>query len=329
MAEKLSVIIPVFRTEKYLEKCLLSVLSQSYPDLEIILVDDGSDDSCPAICDKYASEYEKIKVIHKSNGGLSSARNVGLEKATGDFVTFVDSDDYIENDMYSYMMSARENCDIVCCSHFVEKDGKKTKAPSFEEKTVLDTDSAVREILKDGKVKNYVWNKIFRRELFSDVRFPEGMAFEDIPVTPVLFTKANLVCVLPDAKYNYIIRSDSISKTESIANLCDRFRAHLMRYDALSDKYPEERATMQKQMLHAARLLAFGLSQQYSEENSEIAFETCFSYYKERKEEIVELGGFNAIEKKQIYLLGSATKKDLAKIKNIDYLRKAEKLLRR
>lgn len=329
MAEKLSVIIPVYKTEKYLEKCLLSVQVQSYSDLEIILVDDGSDDACPAICDKFASEDERIKVIHKQNGGLSSARNAGLEKATGDFVTFVDSDDCIEKDMYSYLMSGRGDSDIVCCSHFLKKDGKKTKAPSFDERTVLDTDSAVKEILKDGKIKNYVWNKIFRRELFSDVRFPEGMTFEDIPVTPVLFKKASSVTVLPEAKYNYLLRDGGISKTQSIDNLCDRFRAHLMRYDALSDSYPEDRTVMQKQMLHAARLLTFGLLEQYSEENRKKAIEVCFSYYSQRQDEIVELGGFNAIEKKQIHLLGSATKKDLEKIKNIDYLRKAEKLLRR
>ncbi len=329
MAEKLSVIIPVYRTEKYLRKCLSSVLTQSYENLEIIIVDDGSDDNCPKICDEFAKEDERVTVIHKSNGGLSSARNSGLEKATGEFITFVDSDDYIESDMYSYMLSERGECDIVCCSHFTEKDGEKAKVPSFEKKTVLDTNSAVKEILQDGKIKNYVWNKIFKKELFDGVTFPEGMAFEDIPVTPVLFTKAKSVCVLPEGKYNYLIRSDGISKTESIANLCDRFRAHLMRYGALSDKYPDEKTLMQKQMLHAARLLAFGLLSQYSEENEKRAYEVCFSYYKENKEKIVELGGFNAIEKKQIYLLGSAEKKDLMKIKNIDYLRKAEKLLRR
>lgn len=329
MAEKLSVIIPVYRTEKYLKKCIDSVLSQDYSDLELILVDDGSDDGCPAICDEYARLDKRVSVIHKKNGGLSSARNAGLDAAMGEYVTFVDSDDFIEKDMYSYMMSEKGDSNIVCCSHFVVEGGEKRQATSFSEKVVFNSDKAVHELLKDQKLKNYVWNKVFSRELFNSIRFPEGMNFEDIPVTAELFRKADSVCILPDAKYNYVMRSDGISKTESVKNLCDRFKAHKMRYERLVNLYPEENGEMQKHMMYAARLLALGLIKQWSESAYNEAFNCCFSYYRDNIDNVIKLECFNKFEKKQIRLLAAANKKDFIKLRNVDYLRKADKLIHR
>lgn len=329
MAEKLSVIIPVYRTEKYLEKCINSVLDQSYGELEVILVDDGSDDNCPEICDRYSRCDERIRVIRKKNGGLSSARNAGLDAASGGFVTFVDSDDFIEKDMYSYMMSERGDCDAVCCSYFTVTDGRKKKAPSLPEKKIFGPDEAVHELLKDESLKNYVWNKIFSRRLFESVRFPEGMNFEDIPVTAELFRRANAVCVLPEAKYNYVVRTDGISKTPSVKNLCDRFRAHMLRYGNLSAAYPEETGEMEKHMMYAARLLALGLLKQWDENALREADRVCFSYYRENAERLVSLDCFNKFEKKQIALLAGATKKDFNKLKTVDCIRKADKLLHR
>ena len=329
MAERLSVIIPVYRTEKYLEKCRNSVISQSYKELEIILVDDGSDDRCPDICDSFAEKDGRIKVIHKKNGGLSSARNAGLDTASGDFVTFVDSDDFIDSDMYSYMMGERGGCDAVCCSYLAVTNGGKKPAPSFPEKKIFAPDEAVHELLKDGKLKNYVWNKIFSRRLFENVRFPEGMNFEDIPVTAELFGKANAVCVLPEAKYNYVIRRDGISKTPSVKNLCDRFKAHMLRYRSLCAVYPEERDEMEKHMMYAARLLALGLLEQRDDSAYGEADRICFSYYRENADRLVSLDCFNKFEKKQIGLLAKATRKDFIRLKNTDYIRKADKLFHR
>ncbi len=329
MAEKLSVIIPVYRTEKYLKKCIDSVLGQDYSELEVILVDDGSDDSCGEICDKYAEKDSRVRVIHKENGGLSDARNKGLDISTGEYVTFVDSDDYIEEDMYSYMMKEKGESDIVCCSHFTVTDGKRNKAIAFSEKKLFTPDEAVHEILKDRELKNYVWNKIFARKLFSTVRFPVGMNFEDIPVTAELFSMANSVCVLPDAKYNYVMRSDGISKTPSIKNLCDRFKAHKMRYEKLISLYPNENGEMQKQMLYAARLLAPGIIKSRNESEYEQAFDCCFSYYRENADSLLKQDCFTVFERKQIQLLAAATRKDLIKLRNVDYLRKADKLIHR
>lgn len=329
MADKISVIIPVFRTEKYLDKCLSSVISQTYTELEIILVDDGSDDSSPQICEKYAERDSRIKVIHKKNGGLSSARNKGLDEATGDFVAFVDSDDYIENDMYSYLMGERGDCDIVCCSYFSVRGGENKKAASYDEKKVLTPKAALHELIKDEKLKNYVWNKVFARSLFDGLRFPEGMNFEDIPVTCQLFTRADSVCVLPEAKYNYLIRSDGISKTESVKNLYDRYKAHMMRFRSLVGAYPEEEGEMLRHMTYAAKLLAMGLLKEKNGGVSDGELSECFAFFRENADRLVSLDVFNSFEKKQIKLLAGATKKDFIRLKGIDYIRKADKLIRR
>ena len=182
--EKISVIVPVYKVEKYLNRCVESICKQSYSNLEILLVDDGSPDSCPQMCDEYAKADSRIIVIHKENGGLSSARNAALEVATGDYVICVDSDDYIHPRAVEklYQACVMYQADIAMGLHFVEKGEKLLiEDPVVDEVEIYSAVEALQVLLADKKMRNYAWNKLYKRELFEEVRYPEGRNYEDIP----------------------------------------------------------------------------------------------------------------------------------------------------
>lgn len=183
---KISVIVPVYNVEKYLYRCIESILNQTYKNLEIILIDDGSPDKCGEICDSYAQKDDRIKVIHKKNGGLSSARNAGLEMATGDYFSFVDSDDWIEKDIYEHCIDLIENknCQIVdfeCLfTNVTLKKENPNKNFNYE---VIEGKEILRDYLLRGqnqKAPFTVWRKLYKRDLFNVIRFPEGKINEDI-----------------------------------------------------------------------------------------------------------------------------------------------------
>ncbi len=184
-SEKITVIIPVYKVEKYLEKCVRSVLGQTYEDLEVILVDDGSPDGCGAICDGVARSDDRVRVIHKPNGGLSSARNAGLDAATGAYIGFVDSDDYIDPAMYETLHAALVSsgagvsvCDVI----YVDEQGQPKGAPippMPAERLTPEQMYRRAELAPDWWRYVTVWNRLYRREIFDGLRFREGMIHED------------------------------------------------------------------------------------------------------------------------------------------------------
>lgn len=184
----LSIIIPVYRTQNTLQRCLESILCQSFTDYEIILVDDGSPDNCPYLCDKYAQKDARIKVIHKENGGLSDARNIGIQQAQGEYITFIDSDDTIKNGTLSALLNVLEKypkTDILEYPIF-ERFGHITREHllSFKEN---EYDSAIDYWLMERAYNHtYACNKIYKRFLFKQIRFPKGKNFEDVLTTPYL-----------------------------------------------------------------------------------------------------------------------------------------------
>lgn len=182
----LSVIIPVYRVEHTLQRCVESVLSQGVDDMEVILVDDGSPDNCPVLCDGWAEKDARVKVIHKDNGGLSDARNAGIEMATGDYLTFVDSDDYVEDDTYPALLQIMaEHPDYDLLEYPI------VNRLSLEDRTYQQT----QEYWLDTKayLHTYAWNKIYRRHLFDDIRFPVGRIFEDVYTFPQLLRVATTI----------------------------------------------------------------------------------------------------------------------------------------
>ena len=177
----ISVIVPVYKVEQYLDRCVESVLSQDFNDFELILVDDGSPDRCGELCDGWARKDGRIRVIHKQNGGLSSARNCGLDHAEGAYVSFIDSDDWVKKDYLSYLLSLFEDgCSVTACNHTVIRNGKgKNNSDAERGKVVLTRRQAFEEVLFHGCIDVSGWGKLYKKEVFDGIRYPEGRLFED------------------------------------------------------------------------------------------------------------------------------------------------------
>lgn len=219
----ISVVVPVYNVEPYLERCVRSITEQSYKKMEILLVDDGSTDGSGALCDRLAEADGRIKVIHKANGGASSARNAGLAKARGEWIGFVDSDDYIENEMYAEMVEAiQDKVDIICCgTAIIYPDNMKRKPYVYgkmPEKTFMEKQDALRELFLLQNLNFSVCDKLFRRHLFEGLTFPLGKTCEDLPVTYELVKKSRGVINIGKVKYFYFYRESSASHKEFAPN---------------------------------------------------------------------------------------------------------------
>ena len=224
MKETISVIVPVYKVERYLDECISSIVNQSYDKLEIILIDDGSPDNCPEMCDHWASRDSRIKVIHKTNGGLSSARNAGLKVASGDCVMFVDSDDFIELSMASDLLQSLKNtnADITCCEINRYKDGKYSIMDIFHSKSESYTISSTQYLNKLflTEVSCASWNKLYKREILKNVCFPEGTYNEDIVFLYDLLQNKNItITLINKVLYNYRVTTNSVTTTFGKRNM--------------------------------------------------------------------------------------------------------------
>ncbi len=209
MNDKISVIIPVFKTEKYLDKCVESIASQTYKNLEIILVDDHSPDNCPRMCDEWAKKDGRIKVLHIENKGVANARNTALKIVTGNYVSFVDSDDYAEPDMLEslYKIIKEKDSDIAVCGFF---------GGDYDNAWLVDQNK--NDILKFIASGNYVygvlWNKLFKKDILKDLEMPRFVCCEDLVFNYFAFKKAKSVALLTDKKYHYVSNSESTTKKD-------------------------------------------------------------------------------------------------------------------
>lgn len=204
---KISVIVPVYKTEGLLDRCVESIVGQTYKNLEIILVDDGSPDNCPAMCDEWAEKDSRIRVIHKENGGVSSARNAALDIATGDYIGFVDSDDWIEPEMYSSLIQkiSESGKNIALCSYYaVEISGERYECRCVVDKEVLDKDDSFRFIVLGGD-GGYIWNRLYDADILKEVRFDEDIWYsEDLLFNFKTAQKSNGAAILDKIEYNYV-----------------------------------------------------------------------------------------------------------------------------
>lgn len=228
----ISIIIPVYKVEKYLEKCIESVLKQTYTNLQIILVDDGSPDNCGKICDEYAKKDSRIEVIHKVNGGLSDARNVGIAKAKGKYIGFVDSDDYIKEDMYEILINLIKeyDADVSICNLYDVIDGKeyiRNNENGIQEYSRLEI---LKEVLLDKNIQSYAWNKLYKKELFDEIKYPIGKKYEDIGTTFYVFEKCNKIVVTSKPEYYYLKRSDSLVNNVTESTVLDYTDIIIQRY---------------------------------------------------------------------------------------------------
>lgn len=237
--KKISVIVPIYNVEKYLKKCIDSIINQTYSNLEIILVDDGSPDNCGKICDEYQVQDSRIKVIHKKNGGLSDARNAGIKEATGEIISFIDSDDFIDLDMYEYMLNEmqKENADIVICGTKIDFEKGKTNIKRAEERKILKSKDALIELNSFKSFDMAVWNKLYKKEIIEGIFFPVGKKSEDYFVMYQYFDRAKNILILPEAKYHYIQRANSISRGKNITH--DYIEGSKQQKAFFDKKYPE------------------------------------------------------------------------------------------
>lgn len=237
---KISIIVPVYKVEPYLGKCIESILAQTFIDFELILVDDGSPDGCGRICDKYAKADARIAVIHKQNGGLSSARNAGLDIANGEYIGFVDSDDYIEPDMYEYLYNklVEYDVDISCCGvrHFY---GEKTSTCAQEIEEVLTPQEAIRHAFKGNISSVNAVSKLYKRKVYSSIRFPIGKTTEDAYVIVDVLLNASKVFVSTKAKYNYVHRGESITTDSFTEKDLDVILAYEHNFEVIRRECPE------------------------------------------------------------------------------------------
>ena len=211
--QKISVIVPVYKVEVFLDRCVQSIADQTYKNLEIILVDDGSPDNCPAMCDAWAEKDSRVKVVHKKNGGLSDARNAGMTMATGEFMGFVDSDDWIAPDMYQHLHDLLEadGSDIAACGvEMVWEDGTPSRMLTKAGCCVLDQEEAMRAIIEESWLKQPVWYKLYKTALIRDIPFPVGKYHEDVFWSYQAVAKAQKVSVSDKVCYYYAQRSGSI-----------------------------------------------------------------------------------------------------------------------
>lgn len=253
----ISILVPVYNVEKYLRRCVDSILAQTYRDYEIILLDDGSTDRSGAICDAYAAEHDCIRVIHQKNAGVSQARNVLLAAARGEFITFLDSDDSLKPKcLETLLRDLRETgADISICSWCeVSEEGICTEI-TWDRKDegfrIWTTEEAMKHLLYQESIDTNLWGKLYRREVLKDVVFPVGKAYEDLAVLYQVFLKANGICYRPEALYRYTSNTKGISQSTFAPRRMDLIdNVEVMSAD-IGNRYPQYRAAAQARLLRA------------------------------------------------------------------------------
>ncbi|MBR6040479.1 MAG: glycosyltransferase family 2 protein [Clostridia bacterium] len=237
----ISVIVPVYNVEAYLAQCLDSVLAQTYHDLEILLIDDGSTDRSGSICDAYQAKDERIRVFHTDNHGLSAARNVGLDHASGDYILLLDSDDWIDENTAQILLeyAARYEADVVSCAYYCEWKNRRDIKEKLDHPIILEGKQIMRAHIQEPYLGYVPWNKLYDKRLFSDIRYPAGRKHEDVIITHKLLESAERVVCIPEALFHYRKRANTISRVYSMDSMVAYWEAHDERYKALSKAYPE------------------------------------------------------------------------------------------
>lgn len=250
--QKISVIVPVYKVEAFLDRCVESILNQTYKNLEVILVDDGSPDNCPALCDAWTGKDSRVKVLHKKNGGLSDARNAGVAIATGELMGFVDSDDWITSDMYQHLhkLMTLDHSDIAACGvEMVWEDGTPSRSLTKSGCCVLNHEEAMRAIIEESWLKQPVWYKLYKSALIRDIPFPVGKYHEDVFWSYQAIARAQKVSISDKTGYYYFQRSGSIMGDRYSLKRLDAVKAKSLRTDFIHTHFPALEALAQIDLL--------------------------------------------------------------------------------
>ena len=255
----ISVIVPIYKVEAYLIRCVESIVNQTYQNLEIIFVDDGSPDNCSKVCDEWSIKDSRIKVIHKKNGGLSDARNAGMKIATGKYISFIDSDDYVALDFFETLLSVmeKENSDIAECNvvKFYE-DGRSEKYSDDLAITTFDTESALTGLIAENPFHQHVWNKLYKTQLVKDIHYAVGKLNEDEFWTYQVFGRAQKVSKINKTMYYYFQRSSSIMGESYNIRRLDALEGKANRQKYIEERFPSL-ATQAKIDFYGSCLFAY------------------------------------------------------------------------
>lgn len=246
----ISIIVPIYNVSQYLPQCMESILAQTWQDMEIILVDDGATDDCPQLCDEYAAQDARIRVIHKSNGGLSDARNAGMREAKGEWIYFIDSDDWMHPEALTqlYDFAIKNQCEVVQGNlYYAYKDHLLYRQPNKKEvhQHVFDREEAMRLLIVNDRVKNFTWGKLYRADILRDLEFPVGKYFEDSFWQHLVMHRVKRYGIIDEPLYFYRQREDSISGTTS-SRLKDLLEGYHVRLAFIQEHYPQYAPLMQK-----------------------------------------------------------------------------------
>jgi glycosyltransferase involved in cell wall biosynthesis len=291
---KVSIIVPIYNVEKYLYKCIDSILDQTFSDFELLLVNDGSPDTCGEICNEYAKKDKRIKVIHKENGGLADARNAGLDIATGEYIGFVDSDDFIESDMYEKLLNAcmLNEASISMCGRYNVFENELKPLFSFNGIKVWNSKEAIERLLTWDNIDSSACDKLFKKDLFHNIRFPVGKYNEDIFVMTKILSKANKIVHIGVSKYYYYHRTNSITTETFSEKKMDLIDASKKVLDFVIEKYPDVRSKAVsfhlKGIIHLVRIL----------QSNEL--KTKYPYAYEKLNELLRQNMFSIITSKYI-----------------------------
>ena len=307
---RISVIVAVYNIEKYIARCIESLLNQTYRDLEILLVVDGATDSSGEICEKYAAKDDRIRVIYRENGGLSAARNTGIAQATGDYISFVDGDDWIDQDMYKTMVGlVQKHCaDLIACRYkCIYKDSLKDGSTG-EVTVYTEPLSMLLQYLKEDEhylIQHAAWNKLYSRELLGEERFPEGVWYEDVVFSATILSRVKTGVYIDQAFYNYVCEREGSIMNAGITEriFTDWLPAYIKKEEFLLTLSDQEAVSLHRYYFYK-RLLIFYLAL-YRKENR------SFRHYRkdirkilwERKETFHAVFSVSIAKKSDIYKL--------------------------
>lgn len=327
----ITIVVPVYNVESYLKECIDSICAQSYQNLEIILVDDGSTDSSGSICDAYARKDARITVIHQQNKGLSEARNSGMRKAGGTYLMFVDSDDVVAVHLVEHLaeLCHKIPAQIAVCN-FLYYNGNHKKTENSAETNIMEQEEALRELCRDRKIKNFAWGKLYERSLFEGIAFPAGQLFEDINTTYKVFLKSDRVVYSSMIGYYYRVRPGAITQTKGIYHALQRICAQQQRYTDLIDRQNGLESILLKQLLYSYVMLAKSYRRASVSERvqQEQPVSEALEFLHRHQKEIEKTAGFDFVERLEYKSLLQRGEKAFIRITGFDYLHKVTKRIR-
>lgn len=251
-APLISIVLPIYNIENYLRVCMDSILNQTYSNLEIIMVDDGSTDKCSMICDEYMKMDKRIIVYHKKNGGLSDARNYGISRARGEYIACIDPDDYVDRDYIEYLFSLIEKygTKMSLCQSIVHYDSGKTLNRGLEQNDeCMGSEECLKKMLYHDVIDTSAWGKLYSKSLFKNVSYPKGRIFEDIGTTYALMLQCSEIAVGYESKYHYIFHDNSIVNSSFNSNKFDLLIMTDKMAKDVKKKFPHlNKATLRRQV---------------------------------------------------------------------------------